>query len=144
MGKHFFLAGIIQGSYSDEAVFDQGYRQRIKTVLETRYPDASVYCPVEHHPDSVGYSDEKARAVFFHHLDLVRKSDAVIVFLPEASMGSAIEMWAAHEQHVPVISITTMKTNWVVRLLSDATCLSIEDFEDLVEKGQFDSLLESE
>jgi hypothetical protein len=144
MGKQFFLAGIIQGSFQDDGVHDQRYRERMKTILKGAFPDGSVYCPVENHPDSVNYSDQEAYKVFHHHLDLVRKSDALIVYLPEASMGSAIEMWEARRVGVPVVAVTPMAANWVVRLFSDAICETLEDFEAFVTQGKLNSLIRTQ
>ncbi len=44
-------------------------------------------------------------------------------------MGTAIEMYEARRNKTPVISITPMETNWVVRLYSDKIFPGIESFE---------------
>jgi hypothetical protein len=139
--KRFFLAGIIQGSFQNDGVHDQCYRDRIKAILKQAFPESFIYCPVENHPDSITYSDQEAHRVFHHHLDLVRKSDVLIVYLPEASMGSAIEMWEAHHAGVPVISITPMTANWVVRLFSTAICETLDDFKAFVTQGKLNNLI---
>lgn len=133
----FFLAGIIQGSLQDDTVHDQSYRDRIRRVLEEAFIDCSIYCPVEEHPNSVTYDDTIAHKVFHRHIQLVREADVLIVYLPEASMGSGIEMWEARQHHTFTVSITSMRANWVVRLFSDAICRSIEDFESFVRSGAF-------
>jgi len=138
----FFLGGIIQGSYQDDAVHDQTYRDRIRQVIEEAFVDSSVYCPVEEHPDSVTYDDLLAQTVFYQHVQLVREADVLIVYLPEASMGSGIEMWEAKQHHTFIVTITSMRANWVVRLCSDAICRSIEDFESFVRSGAFAESLE--
>ena len=138
----FFLGGIIQGSHQDDAVHDQSYRDRIRQLLEEAFIDSSVYCPVEEHPDSITYDDALAQKVFEQHIQLVREADVLIVYLPEASMGSGIEMWEAKKHHTFIVSITSMRANWVVRLCSDAICRSIEDFEAFVRSGAFAESLE--
>jgi hypothetical protein len=135
MTYRFFLAGIIQGSKRGLEVFDQGYRERIKAVLSETFPDSLLVCPVEEHPRSVHYGDAKARSTFFENIAKAKQSDAVIVYLPEASMGSGIEMWEAHHHGVPVFSITPLTSNWVVRILSSAVFPDLEAFEVFVRSG---------
>ncbi len=138
----FFLAGIIQGSKQKLDIHSQSYRDHIKEILKKGIPQSEVFCPVEDHPNSVSYSDEEANRVFFYHLNEVRKSDCLIVFLPEASMGSAIEMWEAWHHKIPVITITPMTTNWVVRLLSNEIFEDIESFKGFVLSGKCDILIQ--
>ena len=130
-----FLAGIIQGSCLAQDIHSQDYRNRIKRVLKKSFPEALVYCPVENHPDSVVYEDRQASEIFLKHLDMVKQSHLLVVYLPEASMGSAIEMWEASRRGVPVVTITPMKTNWVVRLVSDVICPDLDQFEAMAESG---------
>ncbi len=56
-------------------------------------------------------------------------SDCMIAFLPEASMGTAVEMWECNKKGVPVWSITPMKQNWVVKFLSTEIFESLDEFE---------------
>ena len=119
MVYQYFIAGIIQGSKKDLDVYDQSYRKTIKEILRKAFPESRVLCPVENHPDSSSYDDKKAKEVFHYHLKIVNNSHALIVYLPEASMGSAIEMWEAHHENRIVLVISPMKSNWIVRLFSD-------------------------
>ena len=145
MGKavtyRFFLAGIIQGSKRDLGVHDQEYRDQIRLILEDGFPGSDVYCPVENHPDSVHYDEAKAQKVFLEHVEKVRESHALVVYLPEASMGSAIEMWEAYHAKAVTVAISPMTTNWVVRILSDEVCGDIEDFRRLIESDKLGRLL---
>ncbi len=137
----FFLAGIIQGSRQDLNVHDQSYRNEIRSVIHRVIPDSRVFCPVENHPESISYNDEDAKKIFLTHLEKVRESHCLIVYLPEASMGSSIEMWEAYHHHIPVITITPMVTNWVVRILSDKVVKDMLDFSRFVESGKLTELL---
>ena len=56
-------------------------------------------------------------------------------------MGSSIEMWEAYHHRIPVITITPMVTNWVVRILSDKVVKDIPDFARFVESGKLTELL---
>lgn len=138
----FFMAGIIQGSKTGDKVHEQDYRGAIRSILENTFRGSEVYCPVEHHPGSVHYSLDRAKSVFHGHLDFVKDAHGLIVFLPEASMGSAIEMWEAHHENTVVVTITPLDTNWVVRLLSDRICVDVEAFRDFVESGVLQGLMD--
>lgn len=135
-----FLAGIIQGSATDDSVESQDYRQTLKTLFSSS-EKVDVYCPVENHPDSIAYDDQKAREVFFSHLQIVRDSDVLIVYLPSASMGTAVEMWEAYDNKRLIITISPMAANWVIRLLSDMIFPDIPAFENFVASGAFKQLV---
>lgn len=142
MNYSFFIAGIIQGSIQDLGVHDQSYRDIIKKALLEAFPGCRIICPIENHPDSPSYDDDKARSVFMRNLEIVNKSHALIVYIPEASMGSAIEMWEAHNNNRLVITISPMKTNWIVRLFSDRVFNSTETFISFVQSGSLGELIE--
>ena len=113
-----FLAGIMQGSLEEEGLHPQNYRARIKEVLKRHVPEARVYCPVENHPKSLGYSERKGREVFFDHLEMAATCDVILAYLPEASMGTAVEMWEAHRNGRVVLTVSPMGANWTVKFLS--------------------------
>ena len=132
--KFIFIAGIIQGSKKDSGLYPQDYRKRLKDLLEKYFPDHHVYCPVSNHPNCASYTDEQAKDTFFYHIDLVRKASLVVAYIPEASMGTAIEMWEAYKSGTPVWVITPMKHNWVVRITADKIFESIEELEAYLEE----------
>jgi hypothetical protein len=136
-----FICGIIQGSISDLAVHGQAYRNRLRQLVETHLPDAEIYCPVSLHPESIKYDDTTAFRVFEESIDVARRSDLLVAYLPEASMGSAIEMWEAKRAGVKVVTITPLEHNWVVKYASDLVVGSIEEFEDLLKNSTVARLL---
>jgi len=138
----FFLGGIIQGSNRDDDVHRQDYRAQLRSILLDAFPDAEVYCPIEHHPNSLAYSDMRAREVFFAHVTMCAETDVLVAYLPEASMGTAVEMWAAHNAGRVVVAISPLVTNWVVKLLSDTVCSDIDAFGRFVGDGRLQGLLE--
>ena len=139
----FFVAGIIQGSLRDEAIHPQSYRERIVGLLRSTFPEAEVYCPIETYPNSLEFSDEKARSTFLGLMERAGQADVLVAFVPEASMGTAIEMWQAHQQRHVVIAISPMAVNWVVRFLSTVVLPDIEAFERFVRSGDLARLLAS-
>lgn len=136
-----FICGIIQGSIQHFAVHEQSYRIRLKRLVETHLPGAEVYCPVSLHPESLLYDDAKAFKVFDESVEAARSSDLLVAYLPEASMGSAIEMWEARKAGVRVISISQMEHNWVVKYVSDIVVKTVEEFEKLLDDGTVSRLL---
>ncbi len=114
----FFLAGIMQGSLREAALHDQNYRTHLRGLLEAHFPGAEVYDPLADHRESLSYDDQQGRDVFFHHNRLCREVDVVLAFVPEASMGTAIEMWEAYQNGGAVVTVSPLKHNWAVKFLS--------------------------
>jgi len=63
---------------------------------------------------------------------------------PQASMGTAIEMWQAFQARVPIVSISPMAANWVIRHLSDAVLPDLDAFRGWVADGGLSQLLNNE
>jgi nucleoside 2-deoxyribosyltransferase len=117
--KRVFLAGIIQGSSKDKSIHSQDYRERIIEAIESTFPGAVVYNPLHGHENSVEYDDIKGKTTFLNSLDVIKKCDLMIAYLPQASLGTAVEIWECYKLGIPVWTITPMKTNWVVRFCSE-------------------------
>ncbi len=132
----FFLAGIMQGSLTEAAIHDQDYRARIKGLVETHFPGARVYDPLADHSDSIRYDEATGRRVFFDHNAMCRGVDVLLAFLPQASMGTAIEMWEAYRSGVAVIAISPMEHNWVVKFLSHEIYPDVDRFEAALRTGR--------
>ncbi|MBC7258942.1 MAG: hypothetical protein H5T65_06815 [Chloroflexi bacterium] len=128
MSLVFFIAGIIQGSLAD-GMHEQDYRAEIAAVIRRRFPDARIVDPMALHPNSLGYSDEEARATFFAMIEEARRADVVIAFVPSCSMGTAVEMWEARRAGKPVIAISPLVNNWAVRFLSTRIVGTLEDLD---------------
>jgi len=138
-----FVAGIIQGSVRDTSIHSQSYRERLVGLLRSAFPELDVFCPIENHPNSLGYSDEEARRTFLGLMDRAGEADVLVAYVPEASMGTAIEMWLAQRRGRVVVAISPMAANWAVRFLSTVVLPDIEAFERFVESGRFARLLAS-
>ncbi len=132
----FFLAGIMQGSHTGAVLHDQDYREHIKRLLRAHFPDAEVYDPLADHNDSIAYDEPTGRRVFFRHNRMCRQIDVLLAFLPEASMGTAIEMWEAYQHGAAVITISPMEHNWAVKFLSHELYADVEEFQAALESGR--------
>jgi hypothetical protein len=136
-----FLAGIMQGSHVAALVHDQSYRTSLAAVLRAHWPEAEVYDPFASHSTSVGYDLRRARQVFLGHVEMCREFDLLVAWVPEASMGTAIEMWEAHRHARTVVTITALVHNWVVQITSDAVYRDRDHFEHALAHGEIDRLL---
>jgi len=137
----FFLAGIIQGSFGESRIHSQDYREEIKCAIRSAVGDARIYCPIENHPRSLDYDDGHARSVFFDLMSRAADTDVLVAFLPEASMGTAIEMWQAHRAGCLVLAVSPLSVNWVVRFLADRVFGALEDLEAFLRSNEFQELL---
>jgi hypothetical protein len=131
-----FLAGIMQGSHLAATLHNQAYRGHIKGLLKLHFPGAEIYDPLSDHTDSLNYDDARGRTVFFHHNHLCREVDVVLAFVPEASMGTAIEMWEAYRHGKAVIAVSPLKHNWAVKFLSHEVYADLDELEEALGDGR--------
>ncbi len=133
----FFLAGIMQGSHLGAVLHNQDYRGRLKQLLREAFPGSEVYDPLADHGQSLEYNDETGRQVFYHHNRMCREVDVVIAVVPEASMGTAIEMWEAHEHgRAVVLAISPLEHNWAIKFCSHAVFQDVDEFAEAVRSGR--------
>lgn len=136
-----FIAGTMQGSRRGADQLSQGYRESIRHLVLKHFPEADVRCPAQHMQAKLAGDEVAIRQAhgalvpgstidtetlsdplrgltgIFHELvDLAAGSDLCIAWLPdhEASMGTAVEMFAAFRAGVPVIAVTEMCQNLAV------------------------------
>ena len=128
-----FIAGVMQGSKQDKGITGQNYRQIIREAIHKKHPEAEVVDPFSLFPDSPEYGDERASQVLLAMAAEAGNSDIVVAFIPEASMGTAMEMLRAYDNGKIVISISPMAENWVVRSLSQRVFPTLKAFIDWVE-----------
>jgi hypothetical protein len=132
----FFLAGIMQGSHAAARCHGQEYRAHIAKLIETHFPSAEIYDPHAKHSTSLEYSHETGRDVFFRHNRMCREVDVLVAFVPEASMGTAIEMWEAYQHGAVVIAISPLRHNWAIKFLSHALYADLPTFEAAMKTGE--------
>jgi hypothetical protein len=135
-----FIAGIMQGSRMDRYIDDQGYRKAIAQMIQERRPTVEILDPNELHPNGVDYDDQTAKSTLLEMADLAGQADLVVAYAPVASMGTAIEMWQAFRSGVPLVTVSPMAANWVVRHLSSVVLPDLEAFRAWVNDGGFDKL----
>jgi hypothetical protein len=133
----FFLAGIMQGSHLGAVLHHQSYRQRLREKIETTFPEAEIYDPLADNRDSIEYDEATGRSVFYRHNRMCREVDVIVAYVPEASMGTAIEMWEAYEHgQGVVIAISPLRHNWAIRFCSHAVYSDLDTFEAALASGE--------
>lgn len=137
-----FISGVIQGSREDRDVQQQDYRQLIAKALRSRHPHVEVVDPWEIFPDAVDYPLARAKETLLQEIEMAAKCDALIAYVPQATMGSSLEMWAAYQAGVPVLTVSKMVHNWVVQSLSTAVYPELEDLLEFIQAGGIDDLLD--
>jgi molybdopterin converting factor small subunit len=138
-----FIGGIMQGSRRENTIDAQDYRQIIGQCLRSHLPGVEVIDPFELHPNSVDYDTTEARRTLMALAQTAGQADAAVVFVPEASMGTALEMWEAYRGGKPIFAISPLVYNWVVRCLATRVFADIEGFCTFVARGDFERSLRS-
>jgi len=140
-----FIAGTMRGSQVDTEFEDQSYRKKLTKLMRKFFPDAEIYDPLEgcDIEQSNEISDVEGRDIFLSQNEVAGKVDVLIAHLPEASMGTAIEMWEAYCSGAIVVSITPMAYNWAVKFLSHVVCQSLFDFESRLKDGSIQTIIKS-
>lgn len=136
-----FIAGIMQGSLPGIEIVPQDYRQHVTQIIAQKYPEAEIVDPWELHPDSLNYGYEAARAAFLELIEHAGNSDILVAYLPEASMGTALEMWRAYERGIPILTISPLAENWVVKFLSQKVFSGLGEFAEFIGNGGLEEKL---
>ena len=122
----------MQGSIKGQGIQGQGYRKIITDAIKVRNPNAEIYDPFSVFPNSVEFDDQRAKKTLFAMAEEAGSADIIIAYLPEASMGTALEMIRAYDNGKTIISISTLEKNWFIRAVSAKLFTSLEDFCDWI------------
>lgn len=132
-----FIAGIMQGSLVEKSQHGQDYRGEIRAVIQRIFPEAEIYDPRKSNENSLNYSNETGKETFLRHNRMCGSDiDLLIAFVPEASMGTAIEMWEAWKNGATVITISPMTHNWAIKFLSHKIYPDMISFLEAAEQGE--------
>ncbi len=137
----FFIAGIMQGSHISAQMHEQDYRSVIDKHLKACFPDAEIYDPLANHQESLDYNDDQGSDVFMNHNRMCGEVDVVIAYVPQASMGTAIEMWEAYRNKRIVITISPLAHNWAIKFLSNVVYADLDEFVAAVKNGEVEQIV---
>ncbi len=139
----FFIAGIMQGSLIDPKLHTQNYRSLLTEWIQESLEGAEVYDPLAGHNDSIEYNETQGKRTFYNHNRMCGNDiDVLVAYAPEASMGTAIEMWEAYRNRKIVITISPMAHNWVVKFCSHLVLDSLDDFQAALQDRSIQQLIE--
>jgi len=82
----------MQGNKKVHGIRPQSYRTSITNHLDNLNVKAEIVDPDKTDPDRLKYNNKQAGEMFFRYCKIAGKVDLLISYLPEASMGSAVEM----------------------------------------------------
>ena len=68
--------------------------------------------------------------------------DVLLAFLPSASMGTAIEMWEAHQHGAAIFAISPMRHNWAIKYLSHGIYADEAEFLAALQSGEVAAKIE--
>ena len=136
-----FIAGVMQGNRKDKKIYSQDYRITITQKLSRLVKDVEVIDPDITDPDRLTYTHQQAKEMFFKYCKIAGQANLLIAYIPEASMGSAIEMWMAYGARIPIITISPLESNWVVKLLSSLVYSNLEEFCEKLDEKKLRELL---
>lgn len=133
---HVFIAGVMQGERRDDQIDSQSYRLRIAEALRNHVPGVTITDPWALHPDSVRYDADMARHTFLNMTRRAAEVDLLIAYLPNLSMGTAMEMWQAHQAGVHIIAVTPFIHHWAIRFTADEILPDLESLIAHIEAGR--------
>eukprot|EP00929_Paragymnodinium_shiwhaense_P013943 TRINITY_DN121795_c0_g1_i1.p2 TRINITY_DN121795_c0_g1~~TRINITY_DN121795_c0_g1_i1.p2 ORF type:complete len:165 (+),score=40.13 TRINITY_DN121795_c0_g1_i1:123-617(+) len=153
-GCSYFLSGVMQGQKTNgtniEGTVNQDYRQIIKDAVLAADATAKVVEPwdlvfaevAKIYPKDTPQADmfkENAhvRQCFGLCVDAAAAADVVISYLPEASMGSAVEIHAARAagRQILIVAPGSIARNWVVRSYADHIFESIDELQEWLKQN---------
>lgn len=132
-----FIGGIMQGSYQANVMADQGYREAIGDALRRRWAEeVEVVDPLLLHPEGLVYGDDSARRTLLEMAALAAQCDLVVAYLPTASMGTALEVYSAYLAGVPVVAVSPMQHNWVLRAFAGRIYADLPAFLAAIQRAE--------
>ncbi len=137
-----YIAGVMQGSKKGHGIQGQSYRQIIQDAVKVNHPDTDFFDPYIIFPNSVEFDDQRSKQALFAMAEEAGSSDILIAYLPEASMGTALEMMRAYDNGKTIISISPMEKNWLILAVSTKIFPSLDDFCDWVQKIDLEELID--
>ncbi|VAW43073.1 hypothetical protein MNBD_CHLOROFLEXI01-4856 [hydrothermal vent metagenome] len=132
-----FIAGVMQSNRQDALIDDQNYRLKIAATLQRHIPNVQIIDPWAENPNSVNYSDEQARHTFLSMTAKASSADLLIAYLPRPSMGTAMEMWQAHQANVTIIAVTPFVHHWAIRFTANQILPDLDALFALMANGRF-------
>jgi hypothetical protein len=140
---HVFIAGVMQAERLDDQIVSQDYRTRITQALQSAIPQVTITDPFALNPGSVNYDDARARHTFLTMTKKAAEADVLIAYLPQMSMGTAMEMWEAYQAGAYIIAITPHIHHWAIRFTTNEILPDLESLEEMIGNGRLHQIMQS-
>lgn len=138
---HVFIAGVMQAERLDNQIVSQDYRQRIGQALLSAIPDVVITDPFVLNPGSVDYDDDRARHTFLTMTKKAAEADLLIAYLPQVSMGTAMEMWEAYLAGAYIVAITPHVHHWAIRFTANEILPDLASLEEMISNGRLQQIM---
>jgi len=136
-----FIGGVMQGARRDDQIDSQVYRVRIAEAFQQYAPEISIIDPWALNPNSVNYEDGLARDTFLSMTRKVKEADLMIAYLPQVSMGTAMEMWEAYNAGIYIVAVTPYLHHWAVRFTASEILPDLDALLTEIENGRLPQLI---
>jgi hypothetical protein len=127
----------MQGERRDDQIEAQDYRARIAQALQSTIPNLTITDPFALNPNSVNYGEEQARRTFLTMTKKAGEADLMIAYLPQVSMGTAMEMWEAYQAGVYIIAVTPHVHHWAIRFTANEIVPDLDSLIEMIGNGRF-------
>lgn len=157
--RRIAITGTIQGANRGWSMEDQDYRSTLPKLIKRHLPDVECFDPslavvdllrnektlaeigrlIKDPPTAVatvglGPAYSELRTTFLTMTSAVGDCDLCVAYLPgTVSMGTAMEMYAAHLRGVPIITISDLVENLAIASVSDWIVRDLCQFEQWLE-----------
>lgn len=138
---HVFIAGVMQAERLDNQIVSQDYRLRITEALRSAVPDVIITDPFALNPGSVDYDDDRARDTFLTMTRKAAEADLLIAYLPQVSMGTAMEMWEAYLAGAYIVAITPHVHHWAIRFTANEILPDLASLEEMIGNGRLQQIM---
>jgi hypothetical protein len=138
---HIFIAGVMQGARLDDQIDEQDYRLAIMRTLKEHLPNAQITDPWALNPDSVDYDEARARETFLTMTARAGEADLLIAYLPNVSMGTAMEMWEAYRSNTYIIAVTPHVHHWAIRFTANEIVPDLNSLLELIQSGHLNDII---
>jgi hypothetical protein len=131
----------MQAERLDNQIVSQDYRTRITQVLQSAIPDVIITDPFALNPGSVNYDEDRARHTFLAMTKKAAEADLLIAYLPQVSMGTAMEIWEAHQAGAYIIAITPHIHHWAIRFTTNEILPDLDSLEEMIGNGRLHQIM---
>lgn len=118
--------------------------QRYRDVLAEAFATWSQVTLVDQHrqqPHRLNLAWPDKAAMFRRYVDVAGQVDLLIAYLPEASMGSAMEMWSAYTAGVPILAVSPLRSNWALAATASLILDDLDSFRSFLRACEPDTHL---